>query len=133
MTRVSADLKALRHAAYTRSGGRCEITGAILPGGPDGGWALHHRRRKGMGGTNRPDTHTLPNVLALTHEAHNLRRPSAHLDVAWSRERGYLLADWAWPRLEPVWLFGRLWVLLTEHGYRRIRHDPPAGWRAGGS
>lgn len=78
-----------------------------------------------MGGTNRPDTHTLPNVLALTHEAHNLRRPSAHLDVAWARERGYLLPDWSWPRLEPVWLFGRAWVLLTATGYRPIRHDPP--------
>lgn len=70
-----------------------------------------------MGGTNRLDTHTLPNVLALTHEAHNLRRPSAHLTPAWSYERGYLVPDHDVPRLVPVWLFGRRWTLLDERGY----------------
>jgi hypothetical protein len=117
VTKISADLKSLRHAAYARARGRCEITGAILPGGPDGDWALHHRRLKGMGGTNRADTHTLPNVLALTHRVHNLARPSVHLDPAWAKPRGYLLStSTAHPGLHPVLLHGRLWVVLGMDG-----------------
>lgn len=116
MTRVAADLKALRHAAYERSGGRCEITGTILPGGPDGEWAIHHRRPKAMGGTNRADTHTLPNVLALTHTIHNLATHSVHLDPAWAKPLGYLLRQDQIPRLAPVLLYGRWWGLLGIHG-----------------
>jgi len=117
VTKIQADLRALRHAAYQRAGGRCEITGQILPGGPDGEWALHHRRLKGMGGTNRPATHTLPNVLALTHEIHNLATRSVHLDPAWSRPRGYLLRQDQIPRLEPILLLGARPVLLDLTGH----------------
>lgn len=109
-------MKALRAAAYERARGRCEITGLILPGGPDGEWALHHRRLKGMGGTNKPDTHTLPNLMALTHQAHNLGRPSAHLDVTWARERGYLVSQHKDPRLVPILLYGRIEVTLGLDG-----------------
>lgn len=116
VTKISADMRALRAAAYKRSRGRCEITGLILPGGPDGEWALHHRRLKGMGGTNLPDTHTLPNLMALRHEAHNLGRPSAHLDVTWARDRGYLVRRGANPLLAPLLLHGRVWVTLGPDG-----------------
>lgn len=116
MTKISADMAALRAAAYARARGRCEITGTILPGGPDGDWALHHRRLKGMGGTNKVDTHTLPNVMALSHVAHNLGRPSAHLDVAWARECGYLVSQHADPRLVPILLHGRIRVTLGLDG-----------------
>lgn len=120
-------MRALRHAAWTRARGRCEITGVSL-GDPDGNWALHHRRKKGMGGTNRPDVHTLPNVLALTHRVHNLGRPSVHLDVTWATERGYLLPFWVdHPHTEPVLLLGRFWTLLLESGdYRPWRAEPHA-------
>jgi hypothetical protein len=107
---------ALRAAAYERARGRCEITGMILPGGPDGEWALHHRRPKGSGGTNQPATHTLPNVLALTHSIHNLATRSVHLDPAWSRPLGYLLRQDQIPRLVPVLLLGHTWALLGIDG-----------------
>lgn len=134
MTKIQADMGALRFAAWTRAGGRCEITGMILPGGPDGEWALHHRRKKGMGGTNKPDTHTLQNVLACTHRAHNLGRPSVHLDVNWARDRGYLLHWTDCPRTEPVWLLRRTWVLLTPDGrYLPVARERPAVLAAGGA
>lgn len=70
-----------------------------------------------MGGTSRPDVHTLPNVLALTHRAHNLGRPSAHLDPTWARARGYLVsASVDHPGLVPVLLHGRTLVILGEDG-----------------
>lgn len=86
-----------------------------------------------MGGTNRPDVHTLPNLMALTHAAHNLTRPAVHLDVAWALDRGYLLTSSALPRLEPVWLRERAWVLLTaDGGYLPCTHEPPTVLATGG-
>lgn len=86
-----------------------------------------------MGGTNRSDTHTLANVLALTHAAHNLRRPSAHLTPAWAYARGYLVRDADSPRLVPVWLFGQRWTLLDTDGYLWLpatsEPPPPGGSR----
>jgi hypothetical protein len=117
----------IREALYERARGRCEISG--LPLGDS--WAAHHRRKKGSGGTRLPDVHSLPNLLALSHQAHNLRRPSAHLDPAWAAARGYMIPWWEVPRLAPVWLLGRRWVLLTEAGaYLPLPSDivqPPAG------
>jgi hypothetical protein len=116
MTRIAADLNDLRHRAYQRARGRCEITGVTLPGGPDGPWALHHRRPKQMGGTNKPATHTLPNVLAITHEIHNLATRSVHLDPEWARPRGYLLRQHQIPRLVPVLIGGHQWAILGLDG-----------------
>lgn len=133
VTKISADMRALRHAAWTRAGGRCEITGYPL-GDPDGDWALHHRRKKGMGGTNRSDVHTLPNVLALTHRVHNLGRPSVHLDVLWATDRGYLLPFWVeHPHLEPVLVLGRFWMLLPEAGSYQPWSTQADALRSGGT
>lgn len=110
-------LAQLRGAAWDRAGGRCEITGVWLGERDSDEWALHHRRVKGMGGSSRDDTHVLSNVLALSHAAHNLGpRPAVHLDVAWARERGYLVGQHQHPRLVPVLLRGRARVLLTDDG-----------------
>lgn len=123
MAKLGYDAGALRDQAYQRAHGRCEITGAPL----GDNWALHHRRPRGAGGTRRPDTHVASNVLALTHAVHNLATRSVHLDLAWSRPRGYLLGQWQVPRLEPVWLLGRRWVLLLDNGdYLEIEMAPPA-------
>jgi hypothetical protein len=117
----------IREALYERAGGRCEISGRPL----GDSWAAHHRRKRGSGGTRKPDVHTLPNLLALCHEAHNLGRPSAHLDPAWAAERGFMIPEWEVPRLTPVKILCRKWVLLTSAGgYLDIPQDmmrPPAG------
>jgi hypothetical protein len=128
---VTANWTDLRERLWTRCAGRCEVTGRPLD---PRSWAAHHRRKKGMGGTSRPDVHTLPNLMAVTHEAHNLSRPSVHLDPAWANERGYLVPWWGAPRLEPVWLFGRQWVFLTDDGrYRPLTTLAPPGADAGGA
>jgi hypothetical protein len=121
------DWRSIREKLHERAGGRCEISG--IPLGDS--WAVHHRRKKGMGGTALPDVHALPNLLALSHQAHNLRRPSAHLDVAWAEARGFTLPAWSIPRLTPVYLLCRKWVLLTATGdyfpLPRDMQQPPAG------
>lgn len=53
----------VRTLVLIRCGGRCEITGDRLRGGQ---WSVHHRRARGMGGTDRPDVHSLANLLAVT-------------------------------------------------------------------
>jgi hypothetical protein len=124
MSKISYDAGKLRAQVYERAQGRCEITG--MPLGES--WALHHRRQRGMGGTARADTHTLSNVMALTHHIHNLGTPSVHLAVAWAYARGYLLAGNSVPRLEPVWLLGRQWALLSDEGaYLQMQMAAPEG------
>lgn len=124
-------MRALRRAAYDRAGGLCEVSGLSL-GDLDGGWDLHHRRNKGMGGTLRPDTDTLPNLLAVLSEVHNSaginsgrgwpRDLSVHGSRAWSSPRGYLVPKHVdHPGRRPVLLHGVRWVWLTdEGGYRPV-------------
>lgn len=119
-------MKALREAAYQRAGGRCEVSGIPLDIDT---FDLHHRRPKGMGGTLRPDTDTLGNVLALHPDVHNGGPSSVHGRRGWSEERGYLLpqrealaARW------PVWLHGQRWVILgAAGGYITLGHASPPG------
>jgi hypothetical protein len=53
----------VRALLLLRCGGRCEVTGDALH---TGRWSVHHRRPRGMGGTDRPDVHSLANLLAVT-------------------------------------------------------------------
>jgi len=106
--------KDLREQLWERSGGRCEVSGVRLD--PET-FDAHHRRNKGMGGDKRPDTNTLPNLLALDPIVHNAGRNSVHACRAWSTERGYLIpkhvdqvAGW------PLLLHGRRLVLLGADG-----------------
>lgn len=118
MKRERANWKILRAALWQRSGGRCEASGLALD--PDT-FDAHHRRPKGMGGTYRPDTDTLPNLIALDPQVHNGGPRSVHGRRSWSEERGYLI-----PKHEddvtlwPIHLHGRTWVfLLPDGGYLR--------------
>jgi hypothetical protein len=73
---------AVTDAALERSGGACERCGRWVG---DGGWAPHHRRPKGAGGTVLPDTHTLPNCLVACHPCHAWihAHPAASEDAGW--------------------------------------------------
>jgi hypothetical protein len=93
------------HLLVVRSGQRCEARTPWCFGkrmgksGPDGYLhdltrgqvSIHHRRPRGMGGTDRPDTHTLPNLMLLcgsgTIGCHGFIE--SHRQVA--LDRGYLL------------------------------------------
>lgn len=112
--RKRANWEALRITLWSRSGGRCEVSGRPLDFDT---FDAHHRRPKGMGGTYRPDTDTVPNLLALHPEVHNGGPGSVHADRGRSELAGWLLPkDTATPRIFPVWHWTRVWVLLTESG-----------------
>ena len=116
MKRARLDWTDLRQKLWARSGGRCEVSG--LPLDPLS-WDAHHRRNKGMGGTYREDTDTLPNLLIVHPLVHNHRPDSIHGNPAWSRPLGYLLGkglDELPPAVVPVKLHTGVWVVLTANG-----------------
>lgn len=106
-----------RRAVWERAHGRCEITGAHLGDRDGSGWECHHRRNKGMGGTDRPDVDSPANLLALSAPAHR----AVHASRTWAQPRGYLVPKQLPPELDdpsmwPVLLLGRRWTLLTHAG-----------------
>lgn len=83
-----------------------------------------------MGGTTRPDTDTLPNLLALDPVVHNGGPSSVHGNRVISEQWGWLLPlDRGDPRIWPALVRtdgapGR-WVLLTpDGGYLHITNPP---------
>jgi len=118
MKRARADWPALREALWARSGGRCEVSGKPLD--PDT-FDAHHRRNKGMGGTCREDTDTLPNLLALDPQVHNGGPGSVHADRnGVSGPRGWLVSKLSSEPLDRVPVLVALsenmrqWVLLVD-------------------
>lgn len=104
----------IREALWQRSGGRCEVSG--IPLDPDT-FDAHHRRNKGMGGTDRDDRDALTNLLALDPAVHNGGPSSVHGSRRVSQARGYLLPKHVdYPGMWPVLLHGRRWVLLGGDG-----------------
>jgi hypothetical protein len=125
--RARANWSALREALWTRSGGRCEVSGKPLDIDT---FDAHHRRSKGMGGTSRPDTDTLPNLLALDPIVHNGGPGSVHADRRGvSGPRGWLVSKLSSEPLNlvPVLIAPspsiRQWSLLVDD--IRIPLGPP--------
>lgn len=52
-----------------RCSGHCEICGTYLAGDRGRYWSIHHRRPRGMGGTQRPETNQPANLLAVCGSA----------------------------------------------------------------
>jgi len=103
-----------RHKLFERCKGYCEITGQPLDLDT---FDCHHRRPKGMGGTDRPDRDWLSNLIAITPAIHNGGPRSVHGDPLWSRPRGYLLHKHVkWASLVPFYLRQRQWVMLGDNG-----------------
>lgn len=104
----------IREQLWERSGGFCEVSGRPLD---QESFDAHHRRLKGMGGTYRPLTDSLCNLLALDPEVHNGAPWSVHQNPRWSRPRGYLLSahvDDDAMAATPVLYRGREWVVLLD-------------------
>lgn len=133
------------HLLVVRSGQRCEARtpwcfgdrqGKSGPGGylhdvARGRVSIHHRRPRGMGGTDRPDTHSLPNLMLLcgsgTIGCHGFIE--SHRTVALAR--GYLLpkeGPRSRPAHEPVVLPGGQRVLLDPYGPSYLRTAGIAGY-----
>jgi hypothetical protein len=112
VTRPRPNWTKLRDALYVRCNGRCEVSG--LPLDYDT-FDAHHRRNKGMGGTSRPDTDSMANLLALDPDVHNGGSASVHGRRAWSEDRGYLIpkhVDVVAGR--PFVLLGEVWVIPLD-------------------
>jgi hypothetical protein len=127
MKRARADWPALRDALWTRSNGLCEVSGRPLDRDT---FDAHHRRNKGMGGTYREDTDTLPNLLALDPIVHNGGPGSVHADRhGVSGPRGWLVSKLSTVPLDlqPVLIAlspnVRQWVLNV--GEQRVPVGPP--------
>lgn len=114
MARPNPEWGIIREQLWTRSGGLCEVSGRPLD--PET-FDAHHRRNKGMGGTDRTDTDSLSNLLALDPVIHNGGPQSVHGRRGWSEERGYLIPkDTMLAVGVPVLLRGRWWVYLLSNG-----------------
>lgn len=113
--RPDPEWEKLRELLWARSGGYCEISGRPLD---QETFDAHHRRLKGMGGTYRPLTDSLCNLLALDPEVHNGAPWSVHQNSKWSRPRGYLLSahvEDAAMAITPVLYRGQKWVVLLDN------------------
>lgn len=99
-----------------RSGGNCEIlaTGCQLLAAE-----IHHRRARGMGGTNRPETNAASNGLAVCRRCHIRVESQRH----WAFENGFAVRQCDDPRWVPVWWrchtdgYGKELVFLDETGH----------------
>jgi hypothetical protein len=100
-----------RPQLWQRCQGLCEVSGQPIQYDE---FDMHHRRRKGMGGTSRPDRDSIENLLAVHSDVHHI---AVHGQPRWAMPRGYLISTNAdWPGGYPVWLRGQCWVLLGADG-----------------
>jgi 5-methylcytosine-specific restriction protein A len=116
---VSAVPVKTRLALFERAAGHCEVDGIPL----SGIWHGHHRRPRRLGGSRRPDTHSLSNLLATCGPCNLFR---IERNRPWAYEHGYLLHDRQVPAETPVFIYGAGWVLLTPTGL----YEPVVGGAA---
>lgn len=95
----------------TRAGGRCEVCGTRLTGD----WSRHHRRPRRMGGTRRPDTNQLANLLLVCGTGVTGCHGRIETHREWAYLNGYLLPAGADPLHVPVVYRGDL-VHLDHDG-----------------
>lgn len=92
-----------------RAGNHCERCGHNVEERPA---AVHHRRPRGMGGTNRPGTNSPSNLLLLCDPCHLTVESSREI----SREQGWLVRQAHDPEECSVWLAGKGRVYLNPDG-----------------
>lgn len=107
MTAVSASVRAI---VYARAGSCCELCGRYAYGG-----SVHHRRRRGMGGSKRVELGLASNLLLLCGSGTTGCHGEVESDRSAAYQRGLLLRDGQPPTETPVDLrHGR--VLLNDEG-----------------
>jgi hypothetical protein len=87
---------------------------------------VHHRVRRGMGGTADPViAFSLVNLVSLSRASHNLAHKADDPEMAL---KGYRLETWQDPAMEPLMLFSEsgwrspVW-LKPEGGYATVRPE----------
>lgn len=101
---------------WARAEGCCERCGLGLIRRA-GGYGVHHRRLKGMGGDRRPDTHLAANLVLLCDSCHADVHVlgSCLLDL----NHGFIVSRWADPEMVGVKTALRGWSLHDNGGGRQ--------------
>lgn len=94
-----------------------------------GGHAVQHRRPRGNGGTRRPETNGVQNLLLLNTDCHEW----VESHRSWSLKYGFLVPQSGVPAAQPLWLHGvpidrregaplegQLVMLTDDPGYRPV-------------
>lgn len=104
---------------------RCERCGCGLERNR-GGYSIHHRRMKGMGGDRRPDTHLPANLLLLCGSGTTGCHAVVHHVQLEARDEGFLVSRYADPE-QVAFLSSRLgWAFVDNEGQiRRADCIPP--------
>ena len=107
--------RATINLVWNRDQSRCFICCRLLLYG-NGGYSIHHRRPRGMGGSKDPVTNSPANLLLLcgsgTSGCHD-RIERGRLEA---RSNGWLVPYYDDPRLVPALRWRRSLVWLTETG-----------------
>lgn len=119
--RDTGPTKAVKDELAGRAGGCCEVCGRHLTGD----WSRHHRRPRANGGTRRPETNYLSNLLLICGTA--TTPGGCHLAIesnrTWAYDQGFLVRQHHDPATTPVLYRGSL-VLLGDDG--TINHQEAA-------
>jgi hypothetical protein len=129
------DWEMLFHQLLVRSGRRCEARTPWCVGMPRDGYIGHlvrqqtsiqHRRPRRSGGSRRPDTHSLANLMVLCGTGNTGCHGYIETkERAVALRRGYLLHDGQDPAREPVILPSNRVVWLDPSGLYVDVSDPP--------
>lgn len=105
---VTSEERKARKLLRARSGGECELHGG------HSATEAHHRQNRSQGGQ-----WDVANLMHLCHDAHVF----VTVNPQAAREQGWAVPSHRDPAQVPVWLAGRGYVLLTEHGDIEELHD----------
>lgn len=97
---------AMREAVLNRDGYFCIRCGRSIMGGY---YSLHHRRRKGMGGSRLLDT--MANLITLCGSGTTKCHGFVHTEASWddSYGLGWMVPNGVTPEEWPVWCFDEQW------------------------
>ena len=89
-----------------RCAGLCEVCGL------DAAEHAHHRRARGSGGTRRPETSSVANLLMASAKCHTMIESHRALSLS----RGWLVRQNQNPADIPVMIHGHQWAYFDDAG-----------------
>jgi hypothetical protein len=120
----------VRAMVIVRSSGCCEHCGRQLH--EAGQWidehSFHHRRPRGMGGTNRPETNGAANLLLLCGSGTTGCHGLIEAGRAMAHESGQLLWQTQDPAEVPVWILQRGLGLVSRLAPALLDDDGSLEW-----
>jgi len=85
-----------KHLIRARAHGRCELCRH-----PDAALDVHHRQRRGMGGTSSLDIHLPSNLIAVCRRCHDW----IHQHPSWAIDAGFIVPATSVPWRTLVWIW----------------------------